>query len=198
MIKRFFDILFSFLSLTFLLPVFVIISLLIVLNSKGGVFYSQLRVGKNQKDFKLVKFRTMFTGSEKKGLLTVGKSDSRITSTGKWLRKSKLDELPQLLNILKGEMSFVGPRPEVRRYVDLYDKKQRQVLSVRPGLTDYASIEYVNENEILAKYTDPEKAYIETIMPAKLKLNMKYIREKNLLVDLKIIFRTIGKIFYKN
>ena len=140
----------------------------------------------------------MFTGSEKKGLLTVGESDSRITSTGKWLRKSKLDELPQLLNILKGEMSFVGPRPEVRKYVDLYNEQQKQVLSVRPGLTDYASIEYVNENEILAKYADPEKAYIEAIMPEKLKLSMKYIKEKNLFVDLKIIFRTIGKIFYKN
>ncbi len=194
MLKRLFDILFSFLSLIFLLPVFLIISILIILGSKGGVFFSQTRVGKNQKDFKLLKFRTMYTGSEKKGLLTVGESDNRITSTGKWLRKSKLDELPQLLNILKGEMSFVGPRPEVRKYVDLYDKEQRQVLLVRPGLTDYASIEYVNENEILAKYPDPEKAYTEIIMPAKLELNLKYIKEMGLLVDLKIIFRTIGKI----
>jgi lipopolysaccharide/colanic/teichoic acid biosynthesis glycosyltransferase len=194
MLKRLFDILFSFLSLVFLLPVFLVISILIVLGSKGGVFFTQTRVGKNQQDFKLLKFRTMFTGSEKKGLLTVGDSDNRITSTGKWLRKAKLDELPQLLNILKGDMSFVGPRPEVKKYVDLYDKEQLRVLSVRPGLTDYASIEYVNENEILAKYPDPEKAYIEIIMPAKLELNKKYIKEKNLLVDLKIILRTIGKV----
>ncbi|NOX48063.1 MAG: sugar transferase [Chlorobi bacterium] len=195
MLKRLFDILLSFAGLFLLIPVFVIIALLIVLGSKGGVFFSQTRVGKNQKDFKLLKFRTMYTGAEKKGLLTVGESDSRITSTGKWLRKSKLDELPQLLNILKGEMSFVGPRPEVRKYVDLYNERQKQVLSVKPGLTDYASIEYVDENEILAKYPDPEKAYIEIIMPAKLQLNQKYIEEKNLLVDLKIIFRTIERIF---
>ena len=192
--KRSFDILFSFISLIFLLPIFVIIALLIVIGSKGGVFFTQTRVGKNQKDFKLLKFRTMFSGSEKMGLLTVGESDSRITFAGKYLRKPKLDELPQLLNILKGEMSFVGPRPEVRKYVDLYNKEQRQVLSVRPGLTDYASIEYVNENEILAKYPDPEKAYIEIIMPAKLELNKKYIKEKSLLIDLKIILRTIGKV----
>jgi lipopolysaccharide/colanic/teichoic acid biosynthesis glycosyltransferase len=195
MLKRLFDILFSFLSLVFLLPVFLVISILIVLGSKGGVFFTQTRVGKNQQDFKLLKFRTMFTGSEKKGLLTVGDSDNRITSTGKWLRKAKLDELPQLLNILKGDMSFVGPRPEVKKYVDLYDKEQLRVLSVRPGLTDYASIEYVNENEILAKYPDPEKAYIEIIMPPKLELNLKYIKEMSLLVDLKIIFRTIEKVF---
>ena len=195
MLKRLFDILISFLSLIFLVPVFVIIALLIVFDSKGGIFYSQLRVGKNQKDFKLLKFRTMYGGSEKKGLLTVGESDDRITSTGKWLRKFKLDELPQLLNILKGQMSFVGPRPEVRKYVDLYNEQQKQVLSVRPGLTDYASIEYSNENEILAKYADPEKAYIDIIMPDKLNLNLKYIKEKSLFVDLKIIFMTIGKVF---
>jgi len=195
MLKRLFDILISFLSLIFLIPVFVIIALLIVFDSKGGIFYSQLRVGKNQKDFKLLKFRTMYGGSEKKGLLTVGESDDRITSTGKWLRKFKLDELPQLLNILKGQMSFVGPRPEVRKYVDLYNEQQKQVLSVRPGLTDYASIEYSNENEILAKYADPEKAYIDIIMPAKLNLNLKYIKDKNFFIDLKIIFRTIGKVF---
>ncbi|RLD62462.1 MAG: sugar transferase [Bacteroidetes bacterium] len=194
MLKRLFDILISFVSLIFLIPVFVLFALLIALNSKGGVFYSQSRVGRNNNDFKLLKFRTMFSGSEKKGLLTVGESDSRITSTGKWLRKFKLDELPQLLNILKGEMSFVGPRPEVRKYVDMYNERQKLVLSVKPGLTDYASIEYANENETLAKYPNAEKAYIEIIMPAKLKLNMKYIEEKNLWVDLKIIFRTIGKV----
>jgi len=195
MLKRLFDILISFTSLIILIPVFLIIAILIVIDSKGGVFYSQLRVGKNQKDFKLLKFRTMYGGSEKKGLLTVGESDSRITSTGKWFRKFKLDELPQLLNILKGEMSFVGPRPEVRKYVDLYNEQQMRILSVRPGLTDYASIEYSNENEILAKYADPEKAYIDIIMPDKLNLNLKYIKDKNFFIDLKIIFRTIGKVF---
>jgi len=194
MLKRLFDILTSFISLIFLLPVFIFIAILIVIDSKGGVFYTQIRVGKNLKEFKLLKFRTMFGGSEKKGLLTVGKSDNRITSTGKWLRKFKLDELPQLLNILKGEMSFVGPRPEVWKYVDMYNEHQKQVLSVRPGLTDYASIEYANENEILALYPDPEKAYIEIIMPAKLDLNQKYIKDKSLLVDLKIIFKTIIKV----
>lgn len=195
MMKRFFDILFSFLGLIFFIPVFLIIAILIIINSKGGVFYSQLRVGINQQDFKLLKFRTMFSGSEKKGLLTIGESDKRVTSTGKWLRKFKLDELPQLVNILKSEMSFVGPRPEMRKYVDLYNERQKEVLSVKPGLTDYASIEYSNENKILAKYSDPEKAYIEIVMPDKLNLNLKYIKEKSLFVDLKIIFKTIAKVF---
>jgi len=192
MIKRFLEILFSLLSLTLLSPLFLIIAFLIKIDSKGGAFYIQKRVGKNNKDFNLIKFRTMFVKSDRQGLLTVGEKDNRITGMGKWLRKYKIDELPQLINILKGEMSFVGPRPEVRKYVELYDDHQKQVLSVKPGLTDYASLEYVNENKILAGFSDPEKAYIEQIMPAKLELNLQYIKEHGLLADIKIIIKTLG------
>ena len=165
------------------------------MDSKGGVFFFQTRVGRNNKDFRMIKFRTMFSNSENKGLLTVGNTDARITKTGKWLRKYKVDEFPQLVNILKGEMSFVGPRPEVRKYVDLYNYGQMKVLSVKPGLTDYASLEYINENEILESYNNPEKVYINQIMPEKLALNIKYINEKGFFTDLKIMLETIGKIF---
>lgn len=136
----------------------------------------------------------MRTDADKKGLLTVGGRDPRITRMGYYIRKYKIDELPQLLNVLRGDMSLVGPRPEVRKYVNLYNAQQMLVLSVQPGITDYASIEYSNENEILGKATDPEKTYIEEIMPAKLQLNLKYIAEKSLATDIKIIFRTIRKI----
>jgi len=169
--------------------------LLVLFGSTGGIFYIQTRVGKNGKDFFLFKFRTMHTGSDKKGLLTVGARDSRITRTGFFLRKYKLDELPQLFNVLFGSMSLVGPRPEVRKYVEIYNDEQKKVLGVKPGITDYASIEYVNENEILAKSENPEETYIREIMPDKLQLNLKYIREKSFLTDLKIIFRTLTKIF---
>ncbi|MBC8487587.1 MAG: sugar transferase [Bacteroidetes bacterium] len=191
MIKRFLEILFSLLSLIILSPLFLIIAFLIKIDSKGGAFYIQKRVGKNNKDFNLIKFRTMFVKSDRQGLLTVGEKDNRITGIGKGLRKHKIDELPQLINILKGEMSFVGPRPEVRKYVELYDDRQKQVLSVKSGLTDYASLEYVNENKILAGFSDPEKAYVEQIMPAKLELNLQYIKEQGLLADLKIIIKTL-------
>lgn len=177
-----------------LFPLFVILSILIVLDSKGGIFYRQVRVGKNNKDFKILKFRTMYSDSDKKGLLTIGNKDNRITRSGYYLRKYKLDELPQLFNVLKGEMSFVGPRPEVRKYVDLYDETQKKVLQVKPGITDYASIEYRNENEILSKSNNPEQTYINEIMPAKLKLNLKYIEDQSLLTDIKIIIKTIIKI----
>lgn len=136
----------------------------------------------------------MRTNSDKKGLLTVGGRDSRITRMGYFIRKYKVDELPQLLNVLFGDMSLVGPRPEVRRYVDLYNAKQKKVLSVKPGITDFASIEYSNENEILGNAEDPEKVYIEEIMPAKLDLNLKYIAEQGIATDFKIIFKTIAKI----
>lgn len=136
----------------------------------------------------------MRTDADKKGLLTVGGRDPRITRMGYYIRKYKIDELPQLLNVLRGDMSLVGPRPEVRKYVNLYNSLQMLVLSVQPGITDYASIEYSNENEILGKALDPEKTYIEEIMPAKLQLNLKYIAEKGLLTDVKIIFRTLLKI----
>lgn len=195
MLKRLFDIIFSITGLIFLFPLFLILSISILMDSKGGVFFFQMRVGKNNRDFRLIKFRTMFSNSERKGLLTVGNTDSRITKAGKWLRKYKVDEFPQLLNILKGEMSFVGPRPEVRKYVDLYNYGQMKILSVRPGLTDYASLEYINENEILERYDKPEKVYIEKIMPEKLALNIKYIDEKGFFTDLKIMLKTIKTIF---
>lgn len=194
MTKRLFDLLISFLGLVVLSPLFLIVSLFIISDSRGGIFYYQRRVGKNNKDFNLIKFRTMMTGADNKGLLTIGEQDYRITKTGRWLRKYKLDELPQLINILKGEMSFVGPRPEVRKYVDLYSPEEAIVLSVRPGLTDYASLEYINENEVLSTFSDPEKAYVEIIMPAKLLLNLKYIREQGMITDLEIIFKTLRKI----
>ena len=194
MVKRLFDIFSSLLGLVILFPFLIAISVLIFVNSRGGVFYRQIRVGKNGKDFKLWKFRTMQPGSDKNGLLTVGGRDARITSLGYYLRKYKLDELPQLMNVFVGEMSVVGPRPEVRKYVDLYTSEQLHVLDVQPGITDYASIEYANENDLLAESSDPENKYIQQVMPAKLKLNMKYIAEKSLGTDLKIIFRTLGKI----
>ena len=195
--KRLFDIVSSLVVLIIGLPFFFIIVILILVDSRGGVFYRQVRVGKDNKDFYLYKFRTMVTGADKKGQLTVGNKDSRITRVGYFLRKFKLDEFPQLINVLKGDMSVVGPRPEVRKYVAMYNAQQLEVLSVRPGLTDIASIEYINESELLARAEDPEQLYIDKIMPEKLALNMKYIREKNLGKDLKIIFRTIGKIFGK-
>lgn len=194
MLKRIFDIFFSFIGLAILLPFFIIIGLLLVIDSPGGVFYKQARVGKNNIDFYLFKFRSMRTGADKKGLLTVGGRDSRITRMGYFIRKYKIDELPQLLNVFLGDMSLVGPRPEVPKYVDLYNEKQKQVLSVKPGITDYASIEYSNENELLGKVENPEQVYIDEIMPAKLKLNLKYIEEQGISTDLKIIFKTIGKI----
>ena len=194
MLKRLFDIVFSLLGIIILSPILLLIALWIGLDSRGGVFYVQKRVGKGGKDFGIVKFRTMKPASDKKGLLTVG-ADSRITGAGRFLRKYKLDELPQLFNVLSGSMSFVGPRPEVRKYVELYSEGQKQVLNVKPGITDFASLEYYDENRILGKAENPEKAYIEEVMPAKLRLNQKYIEQKGLITDLKIIFRTIGRIF---
>jgi len=192
--KRLFDIFFSFWGLFFLFPFFLLISFLVVLDSKGGVFYKQIRVGKNQNDFKLLKFRTMKPASDKAGLLTVGVKDNRITKIGYYLRKLKLDELPQLINVLRGDMSIVGPRPEVRKYTDLYSAEQQKVLLIKPGITDYASIEYIDENRLLGESTNPEKTYIEEIMPRKLELNLKYINEIGLKTDFKIIFKTIFKI----
>ena len=194
MFKRLFDILASFFGLIILSPVFICLALAIVLDTKGGIFYFQTRVGRNNQDFRLFKFRSMASNSDKKGLLTVGFNDARITRVGYFIRKYKLDELPQLINVLIGDMSLVGPRPEVRKFVKLYNEEQLKVLSVRPGITDYASIEYSNENEILANAIDPEKTYIEEVMPAKLVLNMKYISEIGIITDIKLIFKTILKI----
>lgn len=193
--KRLFDLLLSFVGLLILFPFFILISIWIVLDSRGGIFYRQTRVGKNNIDFRLWKFRSMRPDSDQKGLLTVGGRDPRITRSGYFLRKYKLDELPQLINVLAGDMSFVGPRPEVRKYVELYNDEQRKVLNVRPGITDVASLQYFEENELLSKSNDPEKTYIEEIMPAKLKLNLQYISKANLGTDLGMILKTIGRIF---
>ena len=194
MLKRIFDIISSLVVLTMGLPFFILIAFLIGIDSKGGVFFIQQRVGKNNRDFGLFKFRTMRSNSEKAGQITVGGKDPRITKIGYFLRKFKLDEFPQLLNVIQGDMSIIGPRPEVRRYVDMYSKEQLKVLSVRPGLSDFASIEYINENELLGQSDNPEKTYIEEIMPAKLQLNLKYIEQKSFGTDIKLIFKTIGKI----
>ena len=189
--KRLFDITASLFGILILSPLFIFISLWVGLSSKGGVFYKQIRVGKNNKDFKLYKFRSMRVNSDKQGLLTVGSKDSRITKAGYFIRKYKIDELPQLFNVLKGDMSFVGPRPEVRRYVDLYSEEQMKVLSVRPGITDPASIKYRNENDILSSASNPEEYYIQHIMPDKLKINIDYINKRTFVKDIKIIFQTI-------
>lgn len=194
MLKRFIDILFSLVGLILLFPFLFIISLLVGFSSPGGIFYLQERVGLNNKDFKLFKFRTMRVNSDRLGLITIGGRDPRITGVGYYLRKYKLDELPQLLNVLFGTMSLVGPRPEVRRYVNLYTHEQKKVLEVKPGITDYASLEYFSENELLAKSSDPESTYIKEVMPSKLELNKKYIEEAGMLTDFKIILRTLKKI----
>lgn len=191
--KRIFDFIVSIIGLILICPVFIIIAILIKADSKGEVFFKQLRVGQYSVPFYIYKFRTMVTDAEQLGKqITVG-NDSRITKIGAFLRRYKLDELPQLINVFKGEMSFVGPRPEVPRYVKLYNDTQKQVLLVKPGITDLASLEYKEENEILGKVDEPEKYYINEIMPHKLKLNMKYIKQANLITDIKIIFKTIMK-----
>jgi lipopolysaccharide/colanic/teichoic acid biosynthesis glycosyltransferase len=195
MLKRLFDILFAGFGLLLLAPFFIFISLLIFFGSKGGVFFLQTRVGKNNKDFQLFKFRTMLPDADKKGLLTIGGRDPRITKIGYYLRKYKIDELPQLINVLLGSMSLVGPRPEVRKYVALYNSEQLKVLQAKPGITDYASLEYFSESELLAESVNPEETYISEIMPAKLALNNKYISEQNAFTDVLIILRTIRRIF---
>lgn len=191
---RFFDILFSSLGVVVLSPLFLVLAVWIKLDSKGPVFYKQSRVGKNDEDFRLYKFRTMVVNADKKRLITVGGRDPRVTRAGYFLRKYKLDELPQLVNVLRGNMSLVGPRPEVRKYVEMYTPEQRKVLSVKPGLTDYASIHYIDENEMLAKSDDPEKTYVEVIIPEKIRYNMKYIENRSLKEYFNIIFMTLGKI----
>ena len=193
--KRLFDITAAILVLIMGLPFFIIIALLIVLDGKGGVFYSQERIGRYKRSFNLYKFRTMQPGSDSLGQLTIGSKDSRVTSIGYYLRKYKIDEFPQLINIIAGHMSVVGPRPEVPKYVKMYNQEQLNVLKVRPGLTDYASLVYFKENELLGKAQDPENVYIKEIMPQKLALNNKYIKEKGMLTDLNIILKTLLRIF---
>ncbi len=194
MFKQIFDFIFALLGLLILSPVLLFIVIAIKISSKGKVFYYQQRMGKDEIPFRLFKFRTMVADADKKGLLTIGNNDNRITKIGFFLRKYKLDELPQLLNVLNGSMSLVGPRPEVEKYTKLYNTEQKRVLSVKPGITDFASIKYRNENEILTNFENPEKGYIEQVMPDKLKLNLAYINHRSFWMDLKIIFATILKI----
>ena len=193
-LKRLMDIVISGGALLVLWPLLLLIALAIKIDDPGPVFYRQVRVGKDGKEFRIFKFRTMVVDADKKGLqITVGR-DSRITRMGALLRKTKLDELAQLINVFTGEMSFVGPRPEVPKYVDLYTPYQRQVLLVRPGITDYASIAYRNENDMLAGADDPERLYIEVIMPAKIELNMKYLHEISPLADIRLILATVAAV----
>jgi len=195
--KRFFDIIFSLIGIIILIPFYLIIAIAISLDSKGGVIYRQKRTGKNGIPFDVMKFRTMRPDSFSKGSLTIGDRDPRVTKIGYFLRKYKLDELPQLFNVLLGDMSFVGPRPEVEKYTKLYNEEQKKVLSVRPGITDKASIKYRNESELLAKSEDPEKTYVDVIMPEKLNINLAYIENNSVGKDIEIIFETIFAIFGK-
>lgn len=193
--KRIFDVLFSAVLIIVLLPLGMVVSIWIVFDDFGSPFFVQQRVGSNGRNFGLLKFRSMRKNAESKGQLTVGMKDNRITRSGYFIRKYKIDELPQLVNVFLGEMSVVGPRPEVPKYVLLYNEEQQNVLSIKPGITDFASIEYVRENELLSQSPNPEKTYIEEIMPAKLALNLKYVREQSFLTDMKIILQTVKAIF---
>lgn len=192
-VKRIFDLICSTLGLVILSPVLIIIAIRIKMGSDGPVFFKQIRVGENNKEFEILKFRTMVVNAEKLGRqITVG-NDNRITKIGAFLRKYKLDELPQLINVFKGEMSLVGPRPEVPRYVKLYNEEQKKVLVVKPGITDLASIRYRDENDLLGEVDNPDEFYINTIMPDKLALNLEYINKNNVFFDVYIIFKTIIK-----
>ena len=191
---RIFDILFATLGLVILSPLLILVYVAIVLESRGGGFYRQERTGRYGKPFRLIKFRSMNVNADKHGLITVGGHDNRITRVGYYIRKYKIDELPQLINVVKGDMSIVGPRPEVKKYTDIYTEEQRKILDVRPGITDYASIKYVDENEILGTSDNPERIYIEHIMPDKIKLNMIYISQNGIKEYFKIIFLTLTNI----
>ncbi|MBN1072311.1 sugar transferase [Clostridium botulinum] len=192
-VKRIFDFVCSTLGIIILSPIFILLSIMIKTGSDGPVFFKQIRVGEDGKDFEILKFRTMVVDAEKLGKqITVG-NDNRITKIGSFLRKYKLDELPQLINVFKGDMSLVGPRPEVPRYVNMYNEEQRKVLEVKPGITDLASIRYKDENALLGKAEDPEEFYINTIMPDKLALNLEYINKSNVFFDIYIIVKTILK-----
>ena len=188
--KRLFDIIASGLGLIFLSPLFLILAIWIKCDSKGPVFYRQVRVGRNNKDFRIFKFRSMRVGADKGSLVTIGGHDPRVTRSGYFIRKFKFDELPQLINVFLGDMSLVGPRPEVRHYVDYWTPKQMLVLDVRPGITDPASIKFRNENELMEKAEDPEKYYIEVIMQEKIKLYLEYVEKHSFLYDIGLIFQT--------
>lgn len=188
--KRVFDILASGVGLLLLSPLFLLVAVWIKLDSPGPVFYRQVRVGRYNRDFRIFKFRSMRVGSDKGSLVTIGGRDPRVTRSGYFIRKFKIDELPQLINVFIGDMSLVGPRPEVRHYVDYWTKEQLHVLDVRPGITDPASIKFRNENELLEKAEDPEKYYIEVIMQEKLRLYLEYVEKQSFWYDLKLIFQT--------
>ena len=192
---RVFDVIFSLIGLILLFPVFLVIGFWVLFDSAGPIIFKQLRVGKDNKDFKVFKFRTMYIDADKLGLITVGMKDPRVTKIGIILRRYKLDELPQLVNVLLGQMSLVGPRPEVRRYTEFYTPSQQLIiLSVKPGITDIASIEYSLENELLSNVTDPEKYYVNEVLPAKVKLNLIFIENPTFGNYLRIIFRTLVKL----
>lgn len=195
--KRIFDLVASSLGLIILSPLFIILAIWIKLDSKGPVFYRQVRVGRHNKDFRIFKFRSMRVGSDRGSLVTIGGHDPRITRSGYFIRKFKLDELPQLLNVLDGEMSLVGPRPEVRHYVDYWTPEQMRVLNVRPGITDPASIRFRNENELMEQTEDPEKYYVEVIMQEKLKLYLEYVENHSFWGDIRLIFQTFWVIITK-
>lgn len=192
--KRLFDVVASGLGLIVLSPLFLILAIWIELDSKGPVFYRQVRVGRYNKDFRIFKFRSMRVGSDKGSLVTIGGRDPRVTRSGYWIRKFKLDELPQLINVFIGDMSLVGPRPEVRHYVDYWTSEQMHVLDVRPGITDPASIKFRNENELMEKADDPEKFYIEVIMQEKIRLYLEYVENHSFWGDIALIFKTFWTI----
>jgi len=192
--KRIFDIVSSSVVLVVLSPVFAAIAVWIKLDSPGPVFYRQVRVGRGNRDFYLYKFRSMRVGADRQGVITVGGNDPRVTRSGHFIRKYKLDEFPQLINVFKGDMSLVGPRPEVRKYVDMYTEEQMHVLDVRPGITDLASIRYRNENELLERVNDPDKYYVEVIMPDKLRINLEYVARHSFTFDIRLIFQTFRAI----
>lgn len=194
--KRLIDIILSGIGIIVLSPILILTAVLIKLDSKGPVLYRQTRVGRYNKDFRICKFRSMYTDADKRGLLTLGDRDPRVTRVGVVIRKWKIDELPQLFNVLSGEMSFVGPRPEVRKYVDCYTSDQLHVLDVRPGITCYDSIKYRDETEILAQQSDPDDYYIKVIMQDKIRLNLEYVAKHNLLTDMKILFSTFLAIIH--
>ncbi len=188
--KRLFDIIASGLGLIILSPIFLVLTIWIKMDSPGPVFYRQVRVGRNNKDFRIFKFRSMRVGSDKGSLVTIGGRDSRITHSGYYIRRFKLDELPQLINVFIGDMSLVGPRPEVRHYVDYWTQEQMHVLDVRPGITDPASIKFRNENELMEQAEDPEEYYIKVIMQEKIQLYLDYVKNHSFLGDIKLIFKT--------
>ncbi len=188
--KRLFDVVASGLGLIVLSPLFLILAIWIKLDSKGPVFYRQVRVGYKNKDFRIFKFRSMRVGADKGSLVTIGGHDPRVTRSGYFIRKFKFDELPQLINVFLGDMSLVGPRPEVRHYVDYWTPEQMHVLDVRPGITDPASIKFRNENELMEKAEEPEKYYIEVIMQEKIKLYLEYVEKHSFFYDLGLIFKT--------